>query len=58
MIASLSDHPFEWALIALSLGATGSNLLRGDATRTVYFAAAAVLNIAVTIPPMRFPWIH
>jgi len=47
---------FAWCIIALNIGAAGTNLVRGDVNRTAYWLAAAALNIAITIPPMRFPW--
>ena len=47
---------FPWCIIALNIGAAIINLVRGDVNRTAYWLAAAALNIAITIPQMRFPW--
>jgi len=47
---------FPWAIIVLNIGAALSNLVRGDASRAIYWIAAAVLNLVITLPSMRLPW--
>lgn len=49
---------FPTILIALSVAAAIEACWRGDASRTVYWIAAAVLNTIVTYPLPRFPWTH
>ena len=49
---------FPWAIIVLNVGAALSNLARGDASRAIYWSAAAILNLVITLPSMRLPWFH
>jgi len=44
------------ALIVLSAGSSVANLVAGDLSRAVYWAAAATLNYSVTFPLPSLPW--
>ena len=52
----MSAQLFPTILIALNLCAAGAALVNGDASRTVYWVAAAALNAVITYPLPRFPW--
>lgn len=47
---------FPVLLIVLNCGAAVASAFKGDASKSVYWLAAAVLNYSVTFPLPRFPW--
>lgn len=54
----MSPYLFPCITIGINVGSCLTNLWKGDASRAVYWLAAAVLNVAITFPFPRLPWSH